>query len=84
MIITNLSTSKELDGQAMAALRGGVEQTALQGNFSGSAGAASLNGGIGSTAVAVVAPQQANFACQYAQVQPVAVAIAGNACAFGI
>jgi hypothetical protein len=83
MIITNLSTSKELDGQAMAALRGGLDQFIAQGNFSGSACAYSGNSGIGSTAVAVVAPQQLNVANQYAQVQPVAVAIAGNAWSFG-
>jgi hypothetical protein len=77
MMIKDLSVSKEIDGQAV---RGGFQDTTQQNN-SGSAYAFSANSGIGSTAVALVAPNQLNFNAPSFTNQPVAVGIAGNALA---
>ena len=82
MMIKNLSVSKELDAAAMATLCGGLQDT-LQGNVSGSATAIGLNGGIGNTTLALVAPTQTNVNAPTFLNQPVAVAIAGSA-AFAI
>jgi hypothetical protein len=78
MMIKDLSVSKELDSKAMSTLRGGFQDN-FQGNVSGDAGALSLNSGIGSTAVALVAPNQTNVNAPYFMNQPVAVGIAGTA-----
>ena len=78
MMIKDLSVSNELDGKAMSALCGGLQDTA-QGNVSGSAGAiANGAGSIGTTAVSVVAPQQVNMNAPTFLNQPVAVALLGS------
>jgi hypothetical protein len=81
LMIKDLSASKELDGKAMSAVRGGFQDNA-QGNFSGDAYAVGSNGGIGNTTLAIAAPTQLNFNAPSFVNQPVAVGIAGNAFAF--
>jgi hypothetical protein len=80
MMIKDLCVSKELDGKAMATLCGGFQDNG-QLNVSGSAYAVSGNSGIGSTAVALVAPNQTNVNAPYFMNQPVAIGIAGTALA---
>jgi hypothetical protein len=77
MMIKNLSVSKELDAEAMHTLCGGLQDT-VQGNASGSATAIGLNGGIGNTTLALVAPTQTNVNAPSFVNEPVAVAIAGS------
>ena len=78
LMIKDLSASKELDRQAMSAVRGGF-QDSLQGNLSGGALAVGSNGGIGNATLAIAAPTQYNVNAPSFVNQPVAVGIAGTA-----
>ena len=78
LMIKDLSASKELDRQAMSAVRGGF-QDSFQANVSGGAAAAGSNGGIGNATLAIAAPTQYNVNAPSFVNQPVAVGIAGTA-----
>jgi hypothetical protein len=80
LMIKDLSASKELDHQAMSAVRGGF-QTSAQGNGAGGALAIGSNGGIGNVTLAINVPTQLNVNLPSFVNAPVAVAVAGTAVA---
>jgi hypothetical protein len=76
MMIKDLSVSLEIDGHAV---RGGTDQTIIQGNIAGGATAiGGANGSLGVTTFAVAANNQANFAGQSYVSNPTVVALLGS------
>jgi len=75
LMITDLSVSKELEGQAV---RGGFT---YQGNTAGGAVAVLEGGGIGNIALAVNVPEQFNINTPVILNMPLAIGIAGQAVA---
>jgi hypothetical protein len=79
MMINDLSLSVEIDGQAV---RGGTDQTILQGNVAGGATAVGTGvGSFGTTTFAVSANNQANYASQTYVNSPTVVALLGSSAA---